>query len=165
MQYKGEVDVLVIPPDLLDKLSKKGYEKLVREGSVRFSTLQYLVCKPIQVRPFSEELDELHVALDNYILLSPDNIPLDEKDKEKLRQVTCLDPLALIEYWSIDPDYDGITFRSLWQDYRENTANDYDPLHCVYRATLRVPRKEGRRTVCVKAVDVFGFESMVTETL
>lgn len=165
MQYKGEVDVLVIPPDLLDKLSKKGYEKLVREGSVRFSTLQYLVCKPIQVRPFSEELDELHVALDNYILLSPDNIPLDEKDKEKLRQVTCLDPLALIEYWSIDPDYDGITFRSLWQDYRENTANDDDPLHCVYRATLRVPRKEGRRTVCVKAVDVFGFESMVTETL
>ena len=165
MQYKDEVDVLVIPPDLLDKLSKKGYEKLVREGSVRFSTLQYLVCKPIQVRPFSEELDELHVALDNYILLSPDNIPLDEKDKEKLRQVTRLDPLALIEYWSIDPDYDGITFRSLWQDYRENTANDDDPLHCVYRAALRVPRKEGRRTVCVKAVDVFGFESMVTETL
>lgn len=165
VQYKNEVDVLVIPPDLLDKLSKKGYEKLVREGSVRFSTLQYLVCKPIQIRSFSEELDELHVTLDNYILLSPDNIPLDEKDKVKLQQVIRLDPLALIEYWSIDPDYDGITFRSLWQDYRENTANDDDPLHCVYRTILRVPHKKGQRTVCVKAVDVFGFESMVTETL
>lgn len=165
MQYKDEVDVLVIPPDLLDKLSKKGYDKLVREGSVRFSTLQYLVCRPMQIRPFSQEVDELQVVLDNYILLSPDNIPLDDKDKEKLRQVIRLDPLALIEYWSIDPDYDGITFRSLWQDYRENTANDGDPLHCVYRAILRVPRKAGRRTVCVKAVDVFGFESMVTETL
>lgn len=165
MQYKDEVDVLVIPPDLLDKLSKKGYDKLVREGSVRFSTLQYLVCRPMQIRPFSQEVDELQVVLDNYILLSPDNIPLDDKDKEKLRQVIRLDPLALIEYWSIDPDYDGITFRSLWQDYRENTANDGAPLHCVYRAILRVPRKAGRRTVCVKAVDVFGFESMVTETL
>lgn len=165
MQYKDEVDVLVIPPDLLDKLSKKGYDKLVREGSVRFSTLQYLVCRPMQIRPFSQEVDELQVVLDNYVLLSPDNIPLDDKDKEKLRQVIRLDPLALIEYWSIDPDYDGITFRSLWQDYRENTANDGDPLHCVYRAILRVPRKSGRRTVCVKAVDVFGFESMVTETL
>ncbi len=165
MQYKDEVDVLVIPPDLLDKLSKKGYDKLVREGSVRFSTLQYLVCRPMQIRPFSQEVDELQVVLDNYVLLSPDNIPLDDKDKEKLRQVIRLDPLALIEYWSIDPDYDGITFRSLWQDYRENTANDGDPLHCVYRAILRVPRKAGRRTVCVKAVDVFGFESMVTETL
>ena len=165
MQYKDEVDVLVIPPDLLDKLSKKGYDKLVREGSVRFSTLQYLVCRPMQIRPFSQEVDELQVVLDNYVLLSPDNIPLDDKDKEKLRQVIRLDPLALIEYWSIDPDYDGISFRSLWQDYRENTANDGDPLHCVYRAILRVPRKAGRRTVCVKAVDVFGFESMVTETL
>lgn len=165
MQYKDEVDVLVIPPDLLDKLSKKGYDKLVREGSVRFSTLQYLVCRPMQIRPFSQEVDELQVVLDNYVLLSPDNIPLDDKDKEKLRQVIRLDPLALIEYWSIDPDYDGITFRSLWQDYRENTANDGAPLHCVYRAILRVPRKAGRRTVCVKAVDVFGFESMVTETL
>ena len=85
MQYKDEVDVLVIPPDLLDKLSKKGYDKLVREGSVRFSTLQYLVCRPMQIRPFSQEVDELQVVLDNYVLLSPDNIPLDDKDKEKLR--------------------------------------------------------------------------------
>ena len=74
------------------------------------------------------------------------------------------DPLALIEYWSIDPDYDGKTFRSQWQDYRENTENDSDPLHCIYTAVLRVPRKAGR-TVCIKAVDVFGFESMVVEKL
>ncbi len=163
-QYDGEVKVLVIPPDLLDKLSKKGFDKLVREGSVRFSTLQYLVCKPVKAVPASEEEDNLVVELDNYILLSPDNIPLDDRDKPKLQQVIDRDPLALIEYWSIDPDYDGITFRSRWQDYRENTANDRDPLHCVYTAVLRVPRKPGR-TVCVKAVDVFGFESMVVETM
>ena len=59
---------------------------------------------------------------------------------------------------------DGVTFRSTWQDYRENTENDSDPLHCIYTAVLRVPRKAGR-TVCIKAVDVFGFESMVTETI
>lgn len=157
-QYGDDVEVLVIPPDLMDKLAKKGAEKLVREGSVRFSTLQYLVCKPVESTPVSDTEDCLKVELDNYILLSPDNIPLDDKDKEKLQQVIDHDPLALIEYWSIDPDYDGITFRSRWQDYRENTANDRDPLHCVYTAMLRVPRRPGR-TVCVKAVDVFGFES------
>lgn len=157
-QYGDDVEVLVIPPDLMDKLAKKGAEKLVREGSVRFSTLQYLVCKPVESTPVSDTEDCLKVELDNYILLSPDNIPLDDKDKEKLQQVIDRDPLALIEYWSIDPDYDGITFRSRWQDYRENTANDRDPLHCVYTAMLRVPRRPGR-TVCVKAVDVFGFES------
>jgi hypothetical protein len=164
MQYKDDVDVLVIPPDLLDKLSKKGYEKLVREGSVRFSTLQYLICRPIKALPLSAEEENLVIELENYVLLSPDNIPLDDKDKSKLQEVMDKDPLALIEYWSIDPDYDGITFRSQWQDYRENTENDSDPLHCIYTAVLRVPRKNGR-TVCIKAVDVFGFESMVVEKL
>ena len=162
-QYKEDVEVLVIPPDLLDKLSKKGYDKLIREGSVRFSTLQYLTVRPIEVKPYSEQ-EEITVRLDNYVLLSPDNIPLDDKDKPKLQQIMERDPLALIEYWSVDPDYDGETFRSQWQDYRENTANDSDPLHCVYQAKLIVPRKE-RRTVCVKAVDVFGQESIVTETI
>lgn len=163
-QYKENVEVLVIPPDLLDKLSKKGYDKLIREGSVRFSTLQYLMIRPIQVKPFDNEREEIIVRLDNYILLSPDNIPLDDKDKAKLQEVMDADPLALIEYWSIDPDYDGETFRSKWQDYRENTENDSDPLHCVYRASLIVPKKT-QRTVCVKAVDVFGFESVVTEAV
>ncbi len=162
-QYKEDVEVLVIPPDLLDKLSKKGYDKLIREGSVRFSTLQYLTVRPIEVKPYNEQ-EEITVRLDNYVLLSPDNIPLDDKDKPKLQQIMERDPLALIEYWSVDPDYDGETFRSQWQDYRENTANDSDPLHCVYQAKLIVPRKE-RRTVCVKAVDVFGQESIVTETI
>ena len=99
-----------------------------------------------------------------YEVRGKENIPLDEKDREAVRKVMDEDPLALIEYWSIDPDYDGVTFRSLWQDYRENTAMDHDPLHCVYRADLTVPHKESR-AVCVKAVDVFGFESVVVERI
>lgn len=165
MRHKEDgVEVLVIPPDLLDKLKKKGFDKLVTDKSIRFSTLQYLLCKPIECEPVSEMEECLHICLDNYILLSPDNIPLDDKDKVKLQEVMATDPLSLIEYWSIDPDYDGSTFRSKWQDYRENIANDGDALHCVYEADLRVPIKP-ERTVCIKAVDVFGFESMVIEKL
>ena len=159
----SKVEVLVIPPDLLDKLAKKGYKKLIDDRSVRFSSLQYLVAKPLAVTP-AGELDEIDVELENYVLLSPDNIPLDDKDKEKLQQVLERDPLSLIEYWSIDPDYDGITFRSTWQDYRENIENDNDPLHCVYKTRLRVAHKEHRQ-VCIKAVDVFGFESQVVESV
>ena len=163
-QYKdSNVEVLVIPPDLMDKLTKKGYEKLIRDKTVRFSSLQYLTVKPIEVKAAGKN-DELTITLDSYVLLSPDNIPLDEKDKPKLQKVMAEDPLSLIEYWSIDPDYDDTTFRSTWQDYRENTSNDSDALHCVYSTRLQVPHKEHRR-VCVKAVDVFGFESQVVITL
>jgi adenine specific DNA methylase Mod len=121
------------------------------------------VVKPLQLSRKGDN-DEIEVMLDTYVLLSPDNIPLDDKDKEKLQGVIERDPLALIEYWSIDPDYDGETFRSTWQDYRENVDNDNDPLHCVYKTRLRVAHKDQRR-VCIKAVDVFGFESQVVESV
>lgn len=161
-RYKdAKVEVLVIPPDLLDLLSKRGYDRLVRTGQVRFGSLQYLVAKPVTVRR-DGDMDVLEVALENYVLLSPENIPLDAADREKLLRVAEHDPLSLVEYWSVDPDYDGRTFRSTWQDYRENTANDGDALHCVYTAELRVPHR-AERTVCIKAVDVFGFESQATQ--
>lgn len=156
-----KLEVLVIPPDLLDKLkTKASYKKLVDSGKIRFSSLQYLAIKPIEREDMGDGNERIKVALENYVLLSPDNIPLDDKDKEKLSEVIAKDPLALIEYWSIDPDYDGVTFRSKWQDYRGNTDNDRDPLHVMYHTELLVP-KNGKRTVCVKAVDVFGFESVV----
>ena len=157
------VEVLVIPPDLIDKLSKKGYRNLISSGTIRFSSLQYLILKPIRVEMGNlPDSDLLKVELDNYVLISPDNLPLDDANKQKLQQVMADDPLALIEYWSIDPDYDGVTFRSKWQDYRENTENDNDPLHCVYAVELVVPHK-ANRVVCVKDVDVFGYESLVVE--
>jgi adenine-specific DNA-methyltransferase len=65
----------------------------------------------------------------------------------------------------VDPDYDGQVFRSVWQDYRGNTANDADPLRVVTQAVLTVPAKEGSRSVCVRVVDVFGFEAEVVHTL
>jgi len=155
------LEVLVIPPDLLDKLKTKStYKKLVESGKIRFSSLQYLSIKPIVKKEIDKDQEELTITLDNYILLSPDNIPLDEKDKAKLQTIIQDDPLSLIEYWSIDGDYDGVTFRSVWQDYRENTANDNDPLHVIYEAKLKVIKKD-KRVVCIKAVDVFGFESIV----
>ena len=158
-KYKdSNVEVLVIPPDLLDKLSKKGFKKLVTDKTVRFSSLQYLVVNPVETTITPNGEDELNISLNNYVLLSPDNIPLD--DKESLQQVMEQDPLSLVEYWSIDPDYDGETFRSTWQDYRENVDNDSDPFHCVYSTRITMPHKDERK-VCVKAVDVFGFESQV----
>lgn len=160
-KYKdSNVEVLVIPPDLLDKLSKKGFKKLVTDKTVRFSSLQYLVVNPVETIITPNGEDELNISLNNYVLLSPDNIPLDDKDKESLQQVMEQDPLSLVEYWSIDPDYDGETFRSTWQDYRENVDNDSDPFHCVYSTRITMPHKDERK-VCVKAVDVFGFESQV----
>lgn len=157
------LEVLVIPPDLLDRLRKKGgIEKL--RGQVRFSSLQYLTIKPVR-RQRSGDEEQLQVTLDNYVLLSPEAINLDEDNRKKLLKVANAEPLALIEYWAVDPDYDGAVFRSVWQDYRGNTANDDDPLRVVTAASFSVPHKKGERRVCVRVVDVFGFEAEVVQVV
>jgi adenine-specific DNA-methyltransferase len=152
------LEVLVIPPDLLDRLKKKGADKLA--GEVRFASLQYLQAR-VDHRKAAPAGEDLRVSLINYVLLSPDAINLDEKNRAALRNVMNHEPLALIEYWAVDPNYDGAVFRSVWQDYRGNTDNDDDELRVTLTASLSLPLHSAPRRVCVRAVDVFGFESEV----
>lgn len=152
------LEVRVIPPDLLDQLKKKGKDNLA--GNIRFATLQYLEAHIGSASDGADGL-ELEIVLDNYVLLSPEAISLAEDDRAAVLEVMNREPLALIEYWAVDPDYDGDIFRSTWQDYRGNTANDGDPLRTVTRAHLVAPARVGARRVCVRAVDVFGYESEV----
>ena len=83
----------------------------------------------------------------------------------ELQAIANQEPLALIEYWAVDPDYDSKVFRSVWQDYRGNTANDADALRVVAQASVTVPAHSGPRKVCVRVVDVFGFEAEVVSTV
>ncbi len=159
----SRLEVLVIPPDLMDRLKKKGGLDKLR-GQVRFSSLQYLTIHPV-LRQTEGEHETLTVKLKNYVLLSPEAINLDDANRQKLQAVANAEPLALIEYWAVDPNYDGKVFRSVWQDYRGNTANDADALRVVTQASVTVPAKAGPRKVCVRVVDVFGFEAEVVTTV
>ena len=165
----SRLEVLVIPPDLMDRLKKKGGIDKLR-GQVRFSSLQYLTIEPITRQVSANTGDAtptetLTVKLKNYVLLSPEAINLDDANRQALQQVANKEPLALIEYWAVDPDYDSKVFRSVWQDYRGNTANDADVLRVVTQAQVTVPVKRGPRKVCVRVVDVFGFEAEVVTTV
>jgi len=155
----NRLEVLVIPPDLLDRLKKKGsVEKML--GRVKFSGLQYL-----QAQASSESLGKkneiIEVKLQNYILLSPDALNLDDAARQKVLEVANKEPLALLEYWAVDPDFDGQVFRSIWQEFRSNTQNDSDQLRVVTTARIEVKTKPSARTVCIRAIDVFGYESEV----
>jgi len=166
----SRLEVLVIPPDLMDRLKKKGGIDKLR-GQVRFSSLQYLTIHPVEriattgIDPEAGGQETLTVKLKNYVLLSPEAINLDDANRVKLQGVINQEPLALIEYWAVDPDYDGKVFRSVWQDYRGNTANDEDALRVVTQAVVTTPFKAGPRQVCVRVVDVFGFEAEVVATV
>ena len=152
----NSLEVLVIPPDLLDKLrSKGGYQDLIKSKKVNFSSLQYLTIKEPKLESWNEK-DTLTIELENYVLLTPEALPLDEKGQATLGEIIAKEPLSLIEYRSIDPDYDGVVFRSVWQDYRNNTDNDWDPLRVVTKAVLQVDKKVWpRKIVCIAVLSPF----------
>lgn len=91
------LEVLVIPPDLLDRLKKKGGKAADLAGKLRFSSLQYLQLGPCTVTRQGSK-DVLSVALANYVVLSPEAINLDDKNRAQLQAVINKEPLALIEY-------------------------------------------------------------------
>ncbi|WP_395025113.1 DNA methyltransferase [Comamonas odontotermitis] len=165
----NRLEVLAIPPDLLDCLHRKGSVERLR-GQVRFSSLAHLTLHPVECQPQGLQ-DILSVRLKDYVLLSPQAIPLQGANRTKLQAVARGEPLALIEYWAVDPSYDGRVFRPAWHDYRGNTAhvariaNGSDALRVSTQAVLTVPAQASPRVVCVRAVDVLGFEAEVTTTL
>lgn len=158
----SNLEVLSIPYNLLEQLKiKSKTDKLIKSGNLRFSSLQYLTVKKLTIENYNEELETLTVELDNYVLLSPEALPLDEKNKKKLSEVINNDPLSLIEYWSIDPDYDGKIFHSRWQNYRKNIMNN-NPYEITKSIKINVPKINKDRIICIKAIDIFGFENTIT---
>lgn len=80
-----------------------------------------------------------------------DNLSLNKKDKEIVSCVLKNNSLTLVDYISIDPDFNGNTPIFSWQRYRENGLDK------IYKdIILRVPKKEGKRKMFIKAIDVFG---------
>jgi len=70
----------------------------------------------------------------------------------------------LIEYWGVDPNYDGITFRPMWQSYRGDGKIADRKKYCVEpELVLELPKQAGSRKICVRAVDVFGFEAQTVQ--
>lgn len=160
----NDIEILVIPPDLIDILkSKIALADLIVNKKINFQSLQYLDIKEPVVRDMNENEVELTIELNNYVLLSPECIPLSKEDKDKVMNILNTNPLNLIEYWSVDPDYDGELFKSVWQDYRGNSDKDMGFI-VDKQIKLTVPKKD-KRKICVKAVDIFGYESIVVKEL
>ncbi|MDD1745190.1 MAG: hypothetical protein LUQ20_05195, partial [Candidatus Methanoperedens sp.] len=67
---------------------------------------------------------------------------------------------ALIDYWTVDWDYDGEVFRSTWQAMRDRKKGESVPV--VADASLKRGKKY---IIAVRVVDVFGNDASVTKEL
>jgi hypothetical protein len=69
------------------------------------------------VRDASDGKVVITLKIDRYVLM---NYPIPEAQQVELRKAIKDNFAALIDYWAIDWNYDGKTFRSTWQAIRGN---------------------------------------------
>ncbi|MFC1587038.1 site-specific DNA-methyltransferase [Planctomycetota bacterium] len=156
------VEILTIPPDILDRLRLHYPGKRSSEAVCKYfcSLPELKVSKPVLTE--DDNGITLEITLEGYCWLSPSALPLDGSGREKLQEVMQRDSLAVLEQWSVDPDFDGKCFRSLWQNIRQVSGRALAGTGNVAKTvTLHLPGIRAGQSVAVKSVDVFGLEAMV----
>ena len=149
------LDVQVIPSDLQHRIVQC-QERPALAPDLSFDCRQYLALKHVTRTQFALCAAELLiVGLENYIPLAPHAIALDERDRGKLNAVLTKKPLSLIEYWAVDPAYDGLSFNPAWHSYCGSAGKSRATQQIRTQAVLSLPPLPGERRVRVRAVDIF----------
>ena len=93
----------------LSEIAKTGYSFYSELKNIE-SRGSFQVKTDLQILPLSDKM-ELVVTLTAYQPKDLQNIPVEGKYLPVIKKIVKEDSLQLVDYWSIDFDYDGITFR------------------------------------------------------
>ncbi len=149
-----------IPPEVYEYLRKAISESDLDslKGKIHFHDKPLLKLQ----KPKIEKQQQgylVSVGIDKYVLF---DYPIeDPKQRTELMILVQNKPLAIIDYWAVDWNYDGNTFRSSWQAMRRN-GNKTD---IVPRVTSQFFEEKGPRQLAVRVVDVFGNDAGSTLNL
>lgn len=158
---KVEVVRRMIPPDVYDYLKKAKDEADVEKlaDKIQFHEKPYLkLAKPVVGKESKEGQVEVTIGIERYVLF---DLTVPEKERQKLREAIKDNFAILIDYWAVDWDYDGATFKSQWQAIRGNGKRA-----TVVPTTVTQALSSGKqRTIAVRVVDVFGNDAAATLTI
>jgi adenine-specific DNA-methyltransferase len=160
-----DVDPRVIPSDVYKYLrtSKSGDQDNEEKNiglhkPVTFYQKPYMRLGEPEVTSRASDSFGVKVKIDQYVIL---DIPIrDESKRAEVESVLHKNFAYLIDYWSVDWDYDGEVFRSKWQAIRDRKSGK--PVPIVAEATLSKGRKY---KIAIRVVDVFGNDASVTKEI
>ncbi len=146
-----------IPPEVYEYLKKAetAYEIESFRKKIHFHEKPYLKLVKPKIEK-NKKSWEVTLGIDRYVVF---DLPIeDEKQKEEVERIIKDKPLALIDYWVVDWDYDGVTFRSGWQAMRQNGRE----ISMVPHVTSKTFEDTKEYWVAVRVVDVFGNDATAT---
>ena len=141
-----------IPPDVYDYLKKaKNEAKLEKLAEkIVFHDKPYLKLTGPDI-----DGDDVTVGIGKYVVM---DFPVKkDEDKKKLRELVKEDFAVLIDYWAVDWDYDGQTFRSRWQAIRGNGKKA-----STVTTTATAKREAVGEVIAIRVVDIFGNDAAGT---
>ena len=155
-KLKIEVISRDIPPDIYDYLKKAKTEEDIEALSekVKFYERPYLKMDTPKVKDLKDGKVEITLAIKRYVLM---DIPISQTSKKGQEDYAALMKIAkdnfavLIDYWAVDWDYDGYTFKSQWQAFRGNGKK----AKTVMTEAKEILEKK-KRIIAVRVVDIFG---------
>jgi adenine-specific DNA-methyltransferase len=113
------------------------------------------ILKPILKKTFGKNW-EVTIGIDIYAVF---DFPVEkEEQKKEIQEIIKDHPLALIDYWTVDWDYDNLTFKSGWQAM-SRMKNTIIPVPKTASKELEAKRMY---IVAVRVVDVFGNDATST---
>ena len=157
------VDPRLIPPSIYEYLRKsRDEDDLVEKfaSKIQFGSKPYLKIGTPKTSDMGKGETGVVLGLERYVL---SEVPVeDEEDRKELQAVSRGDKFAvLIDYWAVDWDYDGKTFRSRWQDFRGNGKRAK-----VVTTRANTTLVSGRKyDIAVRVVDVFGNDATATTSI
>ncbi len=98
------------------------------------------------------------IKMEQYVVL--DISPKDESKRPEIKKMLAKNFAALIDYWTVDWDYNGEVFRSTWQAMRDMKKGE--PVPVVADVSLKRGKKYN---IAVRIVDVFGNDASVIKEL
>ena len=158
-----QIEPRLIPPSIYEYLRKsKNEDDLIEKFAkkIQFGAKPYLKIAAPKVSDRGGGEYNVVVAIERYVL---SEIPVeDQDDRTALQKLSAGDGFAaLIDYWAVDWDYDGKTFRSRWQDFRSG-EKEGRPITTRANTTFTESR---RFDVAVRVVDVFGNDATATTSV
>lgn len=157
---KIDVQRRMIPPDVYDYLKKARDEADIEKlaAKIQFHEKPYLkLAKPKLGKKDKDGKIEVTIGIERYVLL---DLPVPEKEQEKLRAAMKDNFAILIDYWAIDWNYDGATFKSQWQAIRGNGKKA-----SIVPTSVTQAIAAGKRSIAVRLVDVFGNDASAILTI
>ena len=149
-----------IPPAVYEYLRKvKTIDEIDSlNGKIQFYEKPYLKLLKPEIQSMQGKY-KATVGIDRYVVF---DYPVEnEEHKKAIQELVKEKPLSVIDYWAVDWDYDGITFKSMWQAMRK-TGRKVIPIPKFTSKEL-----EGGKlyTIAIRVVDIFGNDASNTVTV